>query len=119
MSRPAVRLTVIVNESDRYHRGPLSDEIVRRAREAGLPGAAVFRGVEGFGSSSLIHTDRLLSMSEDLPVAVVIVDDEEPIRRFVRQLDEIGVGGLVVLDACEITHHVPDRPEGGSSEAGL
>ena len=114
VSGPAVRLTVIVNESDRFGRRALSDEIVHRAQEAGLPGAAVFHGIEGFGSGGLIHTGRLLSMSEDLPVAIVIVDEEEPVRRFVRQLDEMGVGGLVVLDECHITHWVPDPPEGAT-----
>ena len=80
-------------------------EIVHRAHAAGLAGASVFRGIEGFGASSRIHTQRLLSLSEDLPVAIVIVDDEQRVRAFLPRLDELVAGGLVMLDACEIVRH--------------
>lgn len=98
----ALRLTVFVGENDTWHRKPLYTEIVHRAHAAGLAGASVFRGIEGFGASSLIHTARLLSLSEDLPVAVVIVDTEERVRAFLPQLDELVGEGLVVLDPCEV-----------------
>ena len=70
---PATRLTVMVGESDQAHHHPVYTEIVHRAHKAGLAGASVFRGIEGYGKSNHIHTTRLLSLSEDLPVAVVIV----------------------------------------------
>lgn len=99
---PALRLTVLIGESDRWHHRPLYSEIVHRARAAGLAGASVFRGIEGFGASSLVHTTRLLSLSEDLPVAVVIVDREERVRAFLPQLDGMVAEGLVLLDRCEV-----------------
>ncbi|WLW57488.1 DUF190 domain-containing protein [Streptomyces sp. YU58] len=102
----ALRLTVFVGEHDTWHRRPLYSEIVHRAHAAGLAGASAFRGVEGFGASSLIHTSRLLSLSEDLPVAVVIVDDEERVRAFLPQLDELVTEGLVTLDDCEVVRYV-------------
>ncbi|MFC7342635.1 DUF190 domain-containing protein [Saccharopolyspora griseoalba] len=98
----ALRLTAIVGEDDTHQHKPLYHEIVRRAREAGLAGASVFRGVEGFGASSAIHTARLLSLSEDLPVAVVIVDDEARVRAFLPELDELVGEGLVLLDEVEV-----------------
>ncbi|OUD05177.1 DUF190 domain-containing protein [Streptomyces swartbergensis] len=98
----ALRLTVFVGENDTWHHKPLYSEIVHRAHAAGLAGASVFRGVEGFGASSLIHTSRLLSLSEDLPVAVVIVDTEPRVRAFLPQLDELVTEGLVTLDDCEV-----------------
>ncbi|GAA4310111.1 DUF190 domain-containing protein [Streptomyces venetus] len=101
----ALRLTVFVGESDTWHHKPLYSEIVHRAHAAGLAGASVFRGVEGFGASSLIHTSRLLSLSEDLPVAVVIVDTEPRVRAFLPQLDEIVTEGLVTLDDCEVIRY--------------
>lgn len=109
MTRPtgrALRLTVFVGEHDTWHRKPLYSEIVHRAHAAGLAGASAFRGVEGFGASSLIHTSRLLSLSEDLPVAVVIVDAEERVRAFLPQLDELVTEGLVTLDDCEVIRYV-------------
>ncbi|MEU2336790.1 DUF190 domain-containing protein [Streptomyces sp. NPDC013172] len=102
----ALRLTVYVGEDDTWHHRPLYSEIVHRAHTAGLAGASVFRGVEGFGASSRIHTSRLLSLSEDLPVAVVVVDTEERIRAFLPQLDELVTEGLVTLDDCEVIRYV-------------
>ncbi|MGW2748253.1 DUF190 domain-containing protein [Streptomyces sp. NPDC001450] len=112
----AVRLTVYIGEDDTWHHKPLYSEIVHRAHAAGLAGASVFRGIEGFGASSRIHTTRLLSLSEDLPVAIVVVDTEERVRAFLPQLDELVGEGLVTLEECEVVRYVgrgpgPDGPE--------
>jgi PII-like signaling protein len=103
---PALRLTIFIGEDDRWHHRPLYTEIVHRAHAAGLAGASVLRGVEGYGASSRIHTTRLLSLSEDLPIVVVIVDAEERIRAFLSQLDELVVEGLVILDPVEVVRYV-------------
>ncbi|GAA1042652.1 MULTISPECIES: DUF190 domain-containing protein [Streptomyces] len=102
----ALRLTVYIGEDDTWHHKPLYSEIVHRAHAAGLAGASVFRGIEGYGASSRIHTSRLLSLSEDLPVAVVVVDAEERVRAFLPQLDELVREGLVTLDECEVVRYV-------------
>ncbi|MFH8410158.1 DUF190 domain-containing protein [Streptomyces sp. NPDC018019] len=102
----ALRVTIFIGETDLWHHKPVYTEIVRRAHAAGLAGASVFRGIEGFGASSLIHTQRLLSLSENLPVAVVIVDSEERIRAFLPHLDELVTEGLVILDDCEVIRYV-------------
>ncbi|MDR6975295.1 PII-like signaling protein [Streptomyces sp. 3330] len=111
----ALRLTVFVGENDTWHRKPLYTEIVHRAHAAGLAGASVFRGIEGFGASSLIHTSRLLSLSEDLPVAIVVVDTEERVRAFLPELDELVTEGMVILDPCEVIRYVG---RGGTARAG-
>jgi PII-like signaling protein len=102
----ARRLTVLVGEGDRWQHRPVFTEIVHRAHEAGLAGASVFRGVEGYGGSQLIHTTRLLSLSEDLPVAVVIVDAVERIDAFLPQLDGLVRDGLVLLDDVDVVRFV-------------
>ncbi|MEU7009865.1 DUF190 domain-containing protein [Streptomyces sp. NPDC046332] len=112
----ALRVTILVGESDAWHHRPLYAEIVHRAHEAGLAGASVFRGIEGFGASSLVHTSRLLSLSEDLPVAILIVDTEDRVRDFLPQLDALVTEGLVILDDCEVIRYVgrdrePERDE--------
>ncbi|WP_037303751.1 DUF190 domain-containing protein [Amycolatopsis orientalis] len=101
----ALRLTVHVGEDDVWHHKPLYHEIVRRARDAGLAGASVLRGVEGYGAGSLIHTTRFLSLSEDLPVMIVIIDEEDRIRAFLPQLDELIGEGLVTLDEVEVIRY--------------
>ena len=106
LTGPALRLTVFVGENDTWHHKPLFTEIVHRAHAAGLAGASVFRGIEGFGASSHIHTTRILSLSEDLPVAIVIVDSAARVREFLPQLDELVSEGLVILDDVDVIRYV-------------
>jgi PII-like signaling protein len=103
---PAVRLTIFVGEDDIWHHKPLYTEIVHRAHRTGLAGASVLRGIEGYGASSRIHTTRLLSLSEDLPIAIVIVDAEDKVRAFLPQLDELVTEGLVIIDPVEVIRYV-------------
>lgn len=105
MEGPGTRLTIYLGEDDHWHHKPLYHEIVRRARDAGLAGASVLRGVEGYGASSLIHTTRILSLSEDLPVVIVIVDEEAKLRAFLPRLDELIGHGLVTLDQVEVVRY--------------
>jgi uncharacterized protein len=116
----AQRLTIIVGDSDQWHHKPLFSEIVHRAHNAGLAGATVLHGVEGFGATSRIHTSRILSLSEDLPVVIVIVDSHDRIRDFLPQLDELVSEGLVILDDCEVIRYVGKNPDGdGGGHAPL
>jgi PII-like signaling protein len=99
-------LRIFVGESDRSHGRPLYEVIVRKARELGLAGATVWRGVEGFGARSRIHTAKILRLSEDLPVIIEIVDSDEKIRAALPALDALieaaGGGGLVTLEKAEV-----------------
>jgi PII-like signaling protein len=106
LSGPARRLSIFIGESDQYRHHPLYHEIVARARDAGLAGASVFRGIEGYGATSRIHTTRILSLSEDLPLVVVIVDTAAKIEAFLPQLDELIGEGLVILDDVEVIKYV-------------
>ncbi|HEY0902269.1 MAG TPA: DUF190 domain-containing protein [Marmoricola sp.] len=101
----ASRLTIYIGESDTWHHKPLYTELVHRAHAAGLAGASVFRGIEGFGSSSKVHTSRLLSLSEDLPIAVVIIDDADRVEAFLPQVDEVVGEGLVTIDEVTVRVH--------------
>ncbi|MCX2729095.1 DUF190 domain-containing protein [Saccharopolyspora sp. NFXS83] len=97
----ALRMSIFLGADDRWHHKPLYHEIVKRARDAGLAGATVLRGVEGYGLSSRVHTTRLLDLAEDLPILVVVVDTEQRIRAFLPELDELITDGAVVLDEVE------------------
>lgn len=106
LAGPALRLMVLIKESDQWHHRPLYTEIVHRAHAVGLAGASVFHGIEGFGKSETIHTSRILSLSDDLPCAVVIVDLEDKIRGFLPVLDELVTEGLVLVDEVEVVRYV-------------
>lgn len=106
----ARRLMVIVDEDAVFNHKPLYTEILRRARDAGLAGASVFRGIEGFGSRGRVHTNRILSLTANLPAMVIIIDSVQKITDFLPQLDEMDVRGVVALDDVEIVWpgHVPE-----------
>lgn len=107
---PAQRLTIFIGESDQYRHHSLSAEIVQRARKAGLAGATVLRGVSGFGASQTVHSSSLLSMSDDLPLAIVIVDDRTRIQAFLPELDELIAEGLVIVDDVEVVRYTGRPP---------
>lgn len=107
---PAVRLTIFVSEADQWHHRSLSTEIVHRAHAAGLAGATVLRGVEGFGRSSRVHTSRLVSLSSDLPIAIVIVDQAERIDAFLPHLDELISEGMVIRDEVHVVAYRGGNP---------
>jgi len=108
---PAMRLTIFIGESDQWHHHPVYTEIVHRAHAAGLAGASVMRGIEGYGASSHIHTTRILSLSEDLPVAIVIVDAADRIEAFLPQLDELITEGLIILDPVNVIKYAGRAPK--------
>lgn len=99
---PATRLTVFIKEDAQWRHRPLYTEIVHRAHKAGLAGASVFRGIEGYGKSQHIHTSRILSLAEDLPCSIVIVDTDDKIRAFLPELDQLVTQGLIMLDEVEV-----------------
>ena len=100
-------LRIFLGEMDKYQHKPLYEVLVLKAREHGLAGATVLRGVEGFGAASrVIHTAKILRLSEDLPVVVEIVDTEEKIREFLGIVDDlfsqVGCGSMVTIEKVDI-----------------
>jgi len=95
-------LRVFIGESDRWEGRPLYECIVRKARESGLAGATVLRGVEGFGAHSRLHTAKILRLSEDLPIVIEIVDGAERIEQFLPELDRMVTEGMITLERVRI-----------------
>jgi PII-like signaling protein len=98
-------LRILVGESDRHRHRPLYEVIVLKAREAGLAGATVSRGVMGFGKNSVLHTAKILRLSEDLPMIIEIVDSLEKIEEFVPSLDTMIADGLVTIEKVRVIHY--------------
>jgi uncharacterized protein len=95
-------LRIFIGEGDRWHGKPLYEAIVERAREAGLAGTTVLRGLMGFGAKSRIHTAKVLRLSEDLPIVIEIVDAPEKIARVLPLLDDMVRDGMVTLERVQV-----------------
>lgn len=103
----SVLLRIYIGESDRYDGRPLFEAIVLKAREMKMAGATVLRSPMGFGASSRVHTEKILRLSEDLPVIVEIVDDEKRIEAFMPAVEEMVDGGLVTLERVSVRRYRP------------
>ncbi len=98
-------LRIFIGESDRHGHHPLYEAIVLKARETGLAGATVLRGVMGYGKHSILHTAKILRLSEDLPMVIEIVDSADKINAFLPVLDEMITDGLVTLERVKVLHY--------------
>lgn len=105
----AVLLRIFIGEDDRDDGHPLYESIVLKAREMDLAGATVLRGAMGFGHSSLLHTAKILRLSEDLPLIVEIVDSEDKINGFLPVLETIMSSGLVTLEKVQVLQYGVDQ----------
>ncbi|MCF8041440.1 MAG: DUF190 domain-containing protein [Desulfarculaceae bacterium] len=95
-------LRVFIGEGDKYEGRLLYELIVEKAREDGLAGATVYRGILGFGANSRVHTTKVLRLSEGLPVVVEIVDATEKIQAFLPWLDGVIHEGLITLEKARV-----------------
>jgi hypothetical protein len=95
-------LRIFIGESDKHDGLSLFEWIVRKAREEGLAGATVLRGLEGFGAHSRLHTAKILRLSSDLPIVVEIVDTAEKIEAFLPLVDAVIGEGLATVEKVEV-----------------
>jgi uncharacterized protein len=102
-------LRIFIGESDTWHGKPLYQAIVRRLREAGMAGATVLRGIEGFGAHSVLHSARILRLSEDLPLVIEVADTRERIEQALPLLDEMVDEGLVTIEDIHILAYRSSR----------
>lgn len=102
-------LRIFIGESDHVEKKPLYHVIVERARGLGMAGATVLRGVESFGAGSVVHTAKILELSEDLPLVIEIVDTEEKINGFLPVVEELfekaGCGGMITEEKVNVIHY--------------
>lgn len=102
-------LRIFVGEIDKIGHRLLYETIVQEARQQGIAGATVLRGIMGYGASTRIHTAKLIDISEDLPILIEIVDEEEKINHFLltvnKLLDECGRGGLITIEQVNVLYY--------------
>jgi|SRR5450755_4254889 PII-like signaling protein len=95
-------MRIHIGESDKWHGKPLYEAIVEMLRKDGFSGVTVLRGVAGYGGSSIYHTDKLLRMSQDLPIILEIVEFTERVEMILPRLDEMVEGGLITLEKVRV-----------------
>ncbi len=95
-------LRIMIGETDKYRRIPLYEWIVKQARKQGMAGATVLRGIQGFGANSLIHTTKILRLSEGLPVVIEIIDTKEKIESFLPIIDGAIEEGIATVEKATV-----------------
>jgi PII-like signaling protein len=95
-------MRIHIGESDKWHGKPLYDAIVEMLRKDGFSGVTVLRGVAGYGGSSVYHTDKILRLSQDLPIVLEVIESAEHIEKILPRLDEMVEGGLITLEKVRV-----------------
>jgi PII-like signaling protein len=111
ISGPARRLRIYIGEASKHKGVSVYHAIVLKAKELGLAGASVFRGVEGFGANSRIKTSRILELSNDLPLVIDIVDSAEYIDKLMPFLDDVVQEGLITIEDIHIIKYTAKRKD--------
>lgn len=101
-------LRVFITEADKHDGKPLYYAIIDLCREKGLSGATVIKGVAGYGLHKVVHTDKILRLSGDLPLIVEVVGDEDKMNQLIPALGEIVTEGLIAVEDIEVVRF--DRP---------
>lgn len=104
-------LRIFIGEHDKHEGVPLYEWIVRKAKETGLAGATVLRGLEGYGAHSRLHTAKILRLSSDLPIVVEIVDTMEKIEAFLPVIDDAVGEGLATVEKVEVRFYRSGKPK--------
>lgn len=100
-------MRIFIGEADKYHGKPLYEALLERFRQRGLAGATVMRGVAGYGASSIMHTEKVLRMSLDLPLIIEVVETDEALKSILPDLDEMIGGGLITLERANVILYRP------------
>jgi uncharacterized protein len=101
-----ILLRIYIGESDRFHGKSVHTQIVDRARENGISGATVIRGVIGYGAPGQMHSAKILRISEQLPVVIEIIESEEKVKNFLPKIEELIVEGIAITSKVQAYHYV-------------
>lgn len=106
-------IRIFVGELDKTGHKPLYEAILLAAREKGLAGCTVLRGIMGFGASSVVHAAKLIEISEDLPIVIEIIDSTDKIDSFIEVINDLmeqsGRGGLITTEKVDVAYYKPKK----------
>ncbi len=95
-------MRIHIGESDRWQGSPLYEGLIKLFRREGFSGVTALRGVAGYGSASRLHTDKILRLSQDLPIVLEVIEDSERVEHILPKLDEMVGGGLITLEKVRV-----------------
>jgi len=95
-------MRIHIGENDRWEGRPLYQALLELFRHENFYGVTVLRGVGGFGASARIHTEKILRLSQDLPIVLEVVEYQERIERLLPKLDEMIGGGLITMEKVRV-----------------
>ncbi|SDZ89946.1 hypothetical protein SAMN05660420_00650 [Desulfuromusa kysingii] len=98
-------MRIFIGEADRHQNKPLYEVLLEFLQTEGFAGATVLRGIAGFGANSVLHTDRLLCLSQDLPLVIEVVDSEEKIESIIPHLNDMLQGGMITLEKARVIYY--------------
>jgi PII-like signaling protein len=109
-------MRIHIGESDKWEGKPLYQSFVELFRKENFCGVTVLRGVGGYGSTSRYHTEKILRLSQDLPIVIEVIEDSERIEQILPKLDAMVDGGLITLEKVRvILYRAQRRPPGKRS----
>ena len=115
LERESKLLRIFIGEGDKAAHKPLYEALVLEAKQQGIAGATVLRGILSYGASSRIHTTKILDLSFDLPIVVEIVDHNDKIERFLEtantMIENAGCGALITIEKAEVIHYKSKKTE--------
>jgi PII-like signaling protein len=112
-----VLVRIFIGESDKWHHRPLHQALLERLRREGFAGATVFRGLSGFGAHSVVHTTKILRLSEDLPILIEVVESEDRMALLTGILDEMVPEGLVTMENVRVLKYAPGTADPSAAPA--
>lgn len=98
-------MRIFLAEGDRYKHQPLYEALIEYLHGEGFAGATVFRGVCGFGADSVLHSQKLLDLSADLPMIIEVVESEEKINSVMPHIDQMMSGGMITMEKVKVIRY--------------
>ena len=95
-------MRIHIGENDRWEGKPLYQALLELFRRENFYGVTVLRGVGGFGASARFHTEKILRLSQDLPIVLEVVEYQERVERLLPKLDEMIGGGLITMEKVRV-----------------
>ncbi len=101
---PAKHLTILIDDGDSYKGRPVHQALMELFIEKNIAGATLFRGISGYGSDGVVHSSKLLRLTDSLPLRIDVFDLEEKIKAVLPAVCEIVTKGLVAVEDCTVVH---------------